>query len=134
MLNPISAIHIALLNFSYAVVVMFSCVAICNIEGLMLDLIGIILDHIKEKGPAAIQMNAIIKGALHHDEFPYDWGIGRVIYVTFLSAIFIGSIILEGVNTSLMSKTAPTKLNNSFLNMGLLATLVGTLGRVVGDT
>ena len=99
----------------------------------MLDIIGIILDHIKEKGPAAIRLNAILKGALHHDEFPYDWGVGRLIYLIFLSAIFIGSIILEGVNTSLMSKTAPNTLNNSFLNMGLLATLVGTLGRVVGD-
>ncbi len=32
-----------------------------------------------------------------------------------------------------MSKTAPAALNDSFVNMGLLATLVGTLGRVVGD-
>lgn len=41
--------------------------------------------------------------------------------------------LAQGVNTSLMSKTAPSQLNDSFLNMGLLATLVGTFGRVVGD-
>lgn len=33
-----------------------------------------------------------------------------------------------------MSKTAPSALNDSFLSMGLLATLVGTFGRVVGDS
>lgn len=32
-----------------------------------------------------------------------------------------------------MSKSVPSELNESFLNMGLLATLVGTLGRVLGD-
>ena len=32
-----------------------------------------------------------------------------------------------------MSKAAPRELNNSFVNMGLLATLVGTFGRVIGD-
>lgn len=40
---------------------------------------------------------------------------------------------MEGVNTSLMSKIVPRELNGSIVNMGLLATLVGTIGRVVGD-
>ena len=30
------------------------------------------------------------------EEFPYDWGYGEVVYVTFLSAIFGGTIVLEG--------------------------------------
>jgi len=33
-----------------------------------------------------------------------------------------------------MSKAVPRELNDSFINMGLLATLVGTLGRVIGDS
>jgi hypothetical protein len=29
-------------------------------------------------------------------EFPYDWGYGELAYITFLSAIFSGTIVLEG--------------------------------------
>jgi uncharacterized membrane protein YjfL (UPF0719 family) len=46
----------------------------------------------------------------------------------------MGTIILEGVDTSIMAKTTPAKLNTTFINSGLLATLVGTLGRVIGDS
>lgn len=53
-------------------------------------------------------------------------------YLISLSAIFVGAIVMEGVNTSLMSKCAPRALDG-FVNVGLLATLVGTMGRVVGD-
>ncbi|KAL7515326.1 hypothetical protein ACHAXN_013479 [Cyclotella atomus] len=113
--------------------VMLSCVAICNLEGLVLDVIGVMLNYTK-KGPTTEHLKSVITSVLHHNEFPYDWGAGSIVYLIFLSAIFIGSIILEGVNTSLMSKTAPSALNDSFLNMGLLATLVGTMGRVVGDS
>ena len=28
-------------------------------------------------------------------EFPYDWGYGELAYITFLSAIFSGTIVLE---------------------------------------
>lgn len=31
-------------------------------------------------------------------EFPYDWGYGDIVYITFLSAIFSGTIVLEGTN------------------------------------
>lgn len=61
-----------------------------------------------------------------------DWGAGVFVYLTSMSAIFIGTIVMEGVNTSLMSKSAPKELDG-FFNMGLLATLVGSIGRVVGD-
>lgn len=53
---------------------MLSCVAICNLEGLALDVMGLILKHIKEKGPTATHLRGVIKNALHHNEFPYDWG------------------------------------------------------------
>mmetsp|Transcript_13898 Transcript_13898/g.26167 ORF Transcript_13898/g.26167 Transcript_13898/m.26167 type:complete len:1367 (+) Transcript_13898:71-4171(+) len=69
----------------------------------------------------------------HSTLLPYDWGYGYYAYLICISAIFMGVIILEGVDTSLMCKTAPSKLNSTFLNVGLLATLVGTMGRVLGD-
>jgi len=69
----------------------------------------------------------------HSTLLPYDWGYGYYAYLIGISAIFMGVIILEGVDTSLMCKTAPSKLNSTFLNVGLLATLVGTMGRVLGD-
>lgn len=40
---------------------------------------------------------------------------------------------MEGVDTSLMAKVTPSKLNHSVFNSGLLATLIGTLGRVLAD-
>ena len=66
-------------------------------------------------------------------EFPYEYGAGPYIYICFLSAIFLGTIVMEGVDTSIMAKVTPAKLNRCFLNAGLLATLVGTLGRVFAD-
>eukprot|EP00978_Attheya_sp_CCMP212_P049023 scaffold605676_cov83-Attheya_sp.AAC.1 len=80
-----------------------------------------------------------LDASLHVSEFkhsavPYDWGLGMVMYVVFLSWIFMGTIILEAVDTSLMSKVTPPKLNGTFINSGLIATLIGTIGRVGGDS
>ena len=33
-----------------------------------------------------------------------------------------------------MSKVTPSKLNDTFINSGLLATLIGTMGRVISDS
>jgi hypothetical protein len=33
-----------------------------------------------------------------------------------------------------MSKATPPKLNERFINSGLLATLIGTMGRVISDS
>ena len=68
-----------------------------------------------------------------HQLLPYDWNYGYYAYLIGISAIFMGTIILEGVDTSLMCKSAPSKLNSTFINVGLLATMVGTFGRVMGD-
>eukprot|EP00968_Pinguiococcus_pyrenoidosus_P000249 scaffold13_cov241-Pinguiococcus_pyrenoidosus.AAC.22 len=40
---------------------------------------------------------------------------------------------MEGVDTSLMSKVIPASLAMGTFNSGLLATQVGTIGRVLGD-
>jgi hypothetical protein len=76
-------------------VVMFSCMAICNIEGLMLDIIGIVLEHTKEKGPMVTKLKEILHNANHHGEFPYDFGYGEVVYLASICVIFIATIILE---------------------------------------
>jgi hypothetical protein len=66
-------------------------------------------------------------------EFLYYGRFGAPLYIIFLSLFFMGTIILEGVDTSIMAKVTPPKLNNRFINSGLLVTLVGTLGRVLAD-
>lgn len=115
---------------------------ILNYEGLVFDLIGVAVeavapsDSLSNSTEINISVGGTdIKSVLNKEyEVPYDWGFGKFIYVTFLSAAFMGTIILEGVDTSLMAKATPPALNDTFINSGLLATLVGTLGRVVGDT
>jgi hypothetical protein len=107
-----------------------------NYEGLFYDIFGMFDESVAGEKVQHISIGgAPVQTILNKEhEFPYDWDIGAVIYIVFLSAVFMGTIILEGVDTSLMAKASPAKLNDTFLNSGLLATLVGTLGRVLGDS
>ena len=50
-----------------------------------------------------------------------------------MSLLFMSSMSMEAVNTSLMSKTTPKELSKSFINMGLLASMVGALSDVLAD-
>lgn len=118
-----------------------------NYEGFVFDVIGVAIDAVD---PEHLSTNFTNSGKGHLDisvggqsimtflnkekEVPYDWGAGVYVYIIFLSAIFMGTIILEGVDTSLMAQKTPPALNDTFINSGLLATLIGTLGRVVGDS
>ena len=63
----------------------------------------------------------------------YDGPFGVYQYVVGAAWMFTGTIMLEGVVTSLMAKSACGKLDDTFLNAGFLATLAGTAGRVVAD-
>jgi hypothetical protein len=54
--------------------------------------------------------------------------------VVFVCWIFTGTILLEVVVTSLLAKSAPSSLQRDFFSPALLATLVGTWGRVLGDS
>ena len=63
----------------------------------------------------------------------YDYGYGYQVYLIGISFIFMGVTILRGVDTSLMCKAAPSKLNSTFINVGLMATMIGALGRVLGN-
>lgn len=74
---------------------MVSIVAICNIEGLMLDVIGMVVKHRKSNNEKVKNLKEFVKTSLNHNEFPYDWNVGKVVYITFLSAIFLGSIVME---------------------------------------
>eukprot|EP00537_Pseudo-nitzschia_pungens_P011436 CAMPEP_0172389406 /NCGR_PEP_ID=MMETSP1061-20121228/6302_1 /TAXON_ID=37318 /ORGANISM="Pseudo-nitzschia pungens, Strain cf. pungens" /LENGTH=899 /DNA_ID=CAMNT_0013119549 /DNA_START=199 /DNA_END=2898 /DNA_ORIENTATION=- len=115
------------------------CLGIFNYQGLYYDLIGIStygqFDPINVR-LKKLRLSGESVGHLFTDakEFPYDWDYGIAVYVTFLSLIFAGTIVLEGVTTSIMAQVTPSQLNTSFLNCGLLATLIGTLGRVLSDS
>jgi hypothetical protein len=77
--------------------------------------------------------NVLQRGVISEPALPYDWNYGAKIYLFSLSFVFMGTVVLEGVDTSLLSISAPTKLNSTFLSVGLLTTLMGTIGRCVGD-
>lgn len=119
--------------------ILFSLVVILNFEGVIFDFIGVAVTTLPI-GDARNRTDIAIAGVdlefvLNDEkEVPYNWGTGRPVYLIFLSAIFLGTIILEGVDTSVMAKVTPPALNRAFLNSGLLATLVGTLGRVCADS
>ncbi len=51
------------------------------------------LDHLKK---LEISGEEVGKFMTKDHEFPYDWNYGQVVYITFLSAIFGGTIVLEG--------------------------------------
>lgn len=88
-------------------------------------------DEIKETKIEGIKVKHILTNA---GEIYYNWGNGISFYVLFLSLLFMATIVLEGVDTSIMAKVTPPQLNEKFVNGGLLATLIGTLGRVVADS
>jgi len=54
-------------------------------------------------------------------------------YLVGTSVIFIAVAVMEGVDTSLMSKVIPPVLSRGTFNSGLLAVQVGTLAKAIGD-
>ncbi len=82
--------------------IIFGCIGIINYQGLYYDLLGISqygrfdpidLPHLKQLELSGEDVGHFMTKS---KEFPYDWGCGHIIYVTFLSAIFGGTIVLEG--------------------------------------
>ena len=103
-------------------VCMISVIAVFNFEGIGLDILG----NIGGKDS--------VTGSFNGEEFDYDWGVGPYVYIISMSILFMSSISMEAVNTSLMSKTCPKELSKSFLNMGLMASMVGALSSTTGDS
>lgn len=155
--------HVSLLiTFQHAILfIIATLIGITNFEGLIYDIWGsaaeLVEDH-ESENDVTIGETKVGEILNKREEFPYDWDAGDIVYVVFLSAIFMGkysvvlgvfsssllcisnigtahpgTIILEGVVTSLMAKVTPAKLNDAFINNGLLATLIGTFGRVFAD-
>ena len=64
------------------------------------DILGIShygqFDPITDAKLKELEISGESLGHLYDDEFPYDWGYGSIIYITFLSLIFSGTIVLEG--------------------------------------
>jgi hypothetical protein len=106
-----------------------------NWSGMYFDIAGFLAekDYDKASKHDTIAGEELEEVLTPEGEFLYDFGSGPVVYVIFLSAVFMGTIVLEGVDTSIMAKVTPAELNDRFFNCGLLATLVGTLGRVFAD-
>lgn len=120
-------------------VILFGCFGILNYQGMYYDLLGVStyrdVDPLNTTDLSHLELGGERVGSLFtkQKEFPYDWSYGPAIYITFLSIIFMGTIVLEGVDTSIMAQVTPPQLNSCFFNAGLLATLIGTMGRVLSD-
>ena len=110
---------------------------ILNLDALFYDTIG--LFSTKEPLTQEVDQSEEVAGQelgtllTPKNEIIYDWGFGPYVYIFFLSTAFMGTIVLEGVDTSIMAKVTPAELNDMFINSGLLATLLGTMGRVLAD-
>ena len=128
--NMLTLALLAFFPFKISLIFLIVCmVLIMNLEGLVLDVVGDV-----EGENAAFEGSQLRSYLNKRGEFKYDWSLGRYVYVFFLSSIFMGTIVLEGVDTSMMSRVTPPSLNDTFINCGLLATLIGTFGRVAGDS
>lgn len=110
---------------------------IINYSGMLVDAVAPFeVDSAADKGAiksTLINGEAIAEMLTPDKEIYYNWKLGKFTYVFFLSSLFMATIVLEGVDTSIMSKVTPSSLNDRFFNCGLLATLIGTLGRVLSD-
>jgi hypothetical protein len=78
-------------------------VAIANYEGIIMDVTymgeEVLENYSNMSFPVASSFDDL-DASLHGSELkqsavPYDWGLGMVMYVVFLSWIFMGTIILE---------------------------------------
>jgi hypothetical protein len=68
-----------------------------------------------------------------HDH-PYDWRLGPIQFVAGLTTIFVGLVALEGATLSLLSKVSPPRLRSVVINVGTIATFLGLLARLLGDS
>lgn len=113
---------------------MICLLGVINYSGLWIDVVGPLAVNEEDVKGTIVEGVPIQDMMTHDQEIYYNWDHGRVSYVFFLSALFMATIVLEGVDTSIMSKVTPSRLNGRFVNCGLLATLIGTLGRVLSDS
>jgi len=111
---------------------------ILNYSAMFYDIAGIITtnnDNYGDSLSGTLVGREIASLLTKKGEFKYnnDDEFGHCYYIIFLSTVFMGTIMLEGVDTSIMTKVTPAALNDSFINSGLLATLIGTIARVLAD-
>ena len=103
-------------------VIAVGLVGILNYQGMYFDLKGISeYGAFDPNGTVDIEQLVINGEQLGNiltkkREFPYDWEYGVPVYITFLSIVFMGTIILEGVDTSIMAQVTPSALNDRFIN------------------
>lgn len=126
--------------FRSLVFILVSLFLIINWSGLFYDLAGTVImdtyDSDLQDGDISqveIGKDKVSSLLTKEGEMEYDFGAGPVVYLVFLSLIFMSTIVLESVDASLMAKSSDPELNGKFFNCGLLATLAGTFGRVAAD-
>jgi hypothetical protein len=68
-----------------------------------------------------------------HPNTYYDKSLGFIQYLFGSLIVVVGIISLEGSTLSLISKVAPSKLERSVLNLGLLVTLIRQSTRFIAD-
>ncbi|CAB9521859.1 SPX domain-containing membrane protein OsI [Seminavis robusta] len=68
---------------------------------------------------------------LQYQHDPEDYTLAQ--YLIGSALLFVCASALEAPNMSLLSKVIPRKWSRGIINVGLLATESGTLGRVIGD-
>lgn len=75
---------------------------------------------------------AMLVGCITVMQYTDDYPLWQ--YIPSSVVLFLSATSLEGPTMSLLSKTIPSSWSRGLLNVGLLATEAGTLGRVVGDS
>ena len=73
----------------------------------------------------------MLSGCLAILKYAENYTVPQYVFGSIL--IFVSTNALEGPTMSLLSKTIPSAYSRGLLNVGLLATEAGTLGRAVGD-
>jgi hypothetical protein len=64
----------------------------------------------------------------------YDWDFGLTQYGFSATLMFLSSVALEGLSSTLMSKVSPAKLNKSPINCSVIGPVFGCLCRFLGNT
>lgn len=73
-----------------------SLLAIMNYEGLVYDIMGASLEaeeDVEKETDVSIGGTTVGQILNKRQEFPYDWNVGHIVYIAFLSAVFMGKFV-----------------------------------------
>lgn len=73
-----------------------SLIAILNYEGMIYDILGASLEaeeDVKKETDVSIAGTTVGQLLNKRQEFPYDWNVGHIVYIVFLSSVFMGKFV-----------------------------------------